>query len=276
MNNLASFIVIRYFANGGNFAPKMQIKIRGQSTTISTQVPERNGFIFLGWSRSTTPGPAAAFDIARFRPGATYSRDEDLNLYAVWRSAGIGTSSNVPANITQDGFGGWYNPVTANAGVSDRVARFVQMGWGPCLMLAIMMGHHYLHHNEMTPTTYYSNNINKFYDSGGATGTCMNLVNRLEFKRSLLISELNAGRPVVISGHNGNSPHAAITVAYRNKGDNNKDFIVIDPLLRDPNRITAPPYPFPTTFAEFKVRFKEDAAGWTRGPTLQNPMFTFK
>ena len=70
---------ISYNANGGSKAPSAQEKAVGQSITLSTNVPTRDNYSFLGWATSasaTTP---------LYQPGDTYSRDAGMTLYAVWQ-----------------------------------------------------------------------------------------------------------------------------------------------------------------------------------------------
>ena len=72
---------IIYNANGGTNAPSPQTANVGQSITITSSKPTRNGYTFLGWSTwsgSTEPETA-------FTPGYSYSSAYDITLYAVWK-----------------------------------------------------------------------------------------------------------------------------------------------------------------------------------------------
>ena len=42
-------------------------------------------------------------------------------------------TTDVPKDITADGFGGWYNPRPQDTGITRRIARFVQMVAGQCV-----------------------------------------------------------------------------------------------------------------------------------------------
>lgn len=69
---------IRYSANGGSGAPSNQIKYYGESITLSSTRPTRTGYTFEGWGTSesdTTPN---------YQPGATYTANAELRLWAVW------------------------------------------------------------------------------------------------------------------------------------------------------------------------------------------------
>lgn len=68
---------ITYNANGGTSAPAKQIKYYGIDLTLSSQKPSRNGYTFLGWATSSTGNVA-------YNPGAKYSSNAPLTLYAKW------------------------------------------------------------------------------------------------------------------------------------------------------------------------------------------------
>ena len=51
---------IQYDANGGEGAPAKQIKVTGEDLALSTDVPVRKGYTFLGWATS------AAADAAQY------------------------------------------------------------------------------------------------------------------------------------------------------------------------------------------------------------------
>lgn len=83
----ASFTVRRasysvsYSANGGNGAPEAQLKYYGRALTLSGQKPSRQGYVFLGWSASSTASAAS------YQAGGQYTADSPATLYAVWGSA---------------------------------------------------------------------------------------------------------------------------------------------------------------------------------------------
>ncbi len=67
---------IKYDANGGVGAPETQEKLHGQDICLSSAIPQRSGYTFLGWSYG---------DSTILSPGSTYSYDWDETLYAVWK-----------------------------------------------------------------------------------------------------------------------------------------------------------------------------------------------
>lgn len=70
---------VSYNANGGIGAPGSQTKTIGVDLKLSTTKPTRIGYTFLGWSTSKTASSAS------YSPGATYSSNAALTLYAVWK-----------------------------------------------------------------------------------------------------------------------------------------------------------------------------------------------
>lgn len=70
---------IKYNANGGTGAPATQTKTEDVSIALSSTTPTRSGYKFLGWSTSSTASSAT------YQPGATYSNNASVTLYAVWR-----------------------------------------------------------------------------------------------------------------------------------------------------------------------------------------------
>lgn len=70
---------VTYNANGGSGAPASQTKAYGTALTLSTTTPTRSGYAFVGW------GTSASATTASYQPGATYSANAALSLYAVWQ-----------------------------------------------------------------------------------------------------------------------------------------------------------------------------------------------
>ncbi len=70
---------VAYNANGGSGAPGNQTKTYGTNLTLSTTTPTRTGYAFQGWATS------ASATSANYQPGATYSNNANVTLYAVWK-----------------------------------------------------------------------------------------------------------------------------------------------------------------------------------------------
>lgn len=83
---------VRYNANGGTGAPGNQTKTWGYVLTLSTQVPTRTGYTFLGWATSSTAVTA------QYQPGGSYGADADVTLYAVWSRIYLSVTFNATAN----------------------------------------------------------------------------------------------------------------------------------------------------------------------------------
>lgn len=70
---------VSYDANGGNNAPASQTKTTGNSITLTNATPSRSGYAFVTWATRPNGGGN------QYAPGATYSRDADVTLYAIWK-----------------------------------------------------------------------------------------------------------------------------------------------------------------------------------------------
>lgn len=69
---------VSYDANGGSGAPAAQTKYATTNLTLSSQIPTRSQYVFLGWA--TSAGGSVVYSA-----GATYSSNANITLYAVWK-----------------------------------------------------------------------------------------------------------------------------------------------------------------------------------------------
>jgi len=69
---------VSYDANGGTGAPASQIKIQDVALTLSSVIPYRNGYTFLGWNTSSTATAPTYY------PSGIYTANASAKLYAVW------------------------------------------------------------------------------------------------------------------------------------------------------------------------------------------------
>ncbi len=67
-----------YNTEGGSEPPPAQYKAQGQALTLSDVIPVKEGYRFLGWSED--PSAVSAY----YAPGAVYTEDRPMVLYAVW------------------------------------------------------------------------------------------------------------------------------------------------------------------------------------------------
>ncbi len=76
---LPATYTITYNANGGSGEPAAQTKTEGVDLQLSSQIPSRDGYTFLGWSESSTATTAA------YEWGDWFTGDYSTTLYAVWQ-----------------------------------------------------------------------------------------------------------------------------------------------------------------------------------------------
>lgn len=72
---------VSYNANGGSGAPASQTKTYGQALTLSSTKPTRTNYNFKGWAT------AASSTTVAYAPGASYTANAGVTLYAVWELA---------------------------------------------------------------------------------------------------------------------------------------------------------------------------------------------
>lgn len=70
---------ITYNANGGSGVPSAQTKWYNEALTLSSTKPTRTGYTFQGWGTSTTD------TTADYQPGASYTANAEITLYAIWK-----------------------------------------------------------------------------------------------------------------------------------------------------------------------------------------------
>ncbi len=86
--------MVSYDANGGEGAPAAQVKEKGKALKLSTDIPTRSHFTFLGWAVSKTATGA------QYKAGASYTKDADVTLYAVWKPVLATKITVTPASAT--------------------------------------------------------------------------------------------------------------------------------------------------------------------------------
>ena len=69
---------VTYNANGGTGAPEPQTKTYGQVLQLTTTIPTRTGYTFLGWTSITES------DLVEYEKGDHYYYDSSVTLYAIW------------------------------------------------------------------------------------------------------------------------------------------------------------------------------------------------
>ena len=106
-SSTASSYSLSYNANGGSGAPN---GVSGsKSYTLSSTVPTRFGYTFLGWSTNSSATSAT------YTPGSSITLSANTTLYAVWKSAqSISAGNNYTVNV---GFASqaWYYKFTPSS-----------------------------------------------------------------------------------------------------------------------------------------------------------------
>ena len=75
----AQTYTVSYNANGGSTAPASQTKVHGVTLTLSSTIPYRFNYEFLGWSTSSSATTAT------YTAGGSYTGNASVTLYAVWK-----------------------------------------------------------------------------------------------------------------------------------------------------------------------------------------------
>ena len=78
---ITSEYTVSYNANGGIGAPANQTKIYGEALTLSSTEPTFANYTFLGWNTEMDGSGTT------YLPGATYTYNSDVTLYAQWNSS---------------------------------------------------------------------------------------------------------------------------------------------------------------------------------------------
>ena len=91
---------VSYNANGGSGTPSNQTKTQGTNLVLSSTKPTRSGYTFVKWN---TKGDGTGKSYA---PGATYSTDANLTLYAIWKTNASGGPITKKYTIKFDANGG--------------------------------------------------------------------------------------------------------------------------------------------------------------------------
>jgi uncharacterized repeat protein (TIGR02543 family) len=120
---LASYNV-SYYANGGSGAPSTQTKYYGTSLKLSSTKPTRSGYTFKSWN-TKADGSGTSYS-----PGATYSANAALSLYAQWsiNRYTITYNANEGTNAPSATTGNYGTTVTLSTTEPTRVG-YKFLGW---------------------------------------------------------------------------------------------------------------------------------------------------
>ena len=170
---------ITYNGNGGSNIPSTGTKDHNITYTISTTIPSKNGYNFMGWA--TTNGGNVVY-----QPGDKYTGNNSLQLYAVW--------SAISYTITYNGNGGSNvpNKGTKYYGVDYTISSIIPikdgykfMGWATTIdgVVTYQAGDTYSNDNALSlyaiwSIDTYTNTINHLLrgfvngEGNAESGTC--------------------------------------------------------------------------------------------------------
>ena len=118
---------ITYNMNGGSGESWSQQKWYGEDAKIVTTKPTRTGYTFLGWNTNASAAAASS----TYAPGATYSTNAALTLYAIWKantySVKYNANGGTGAPLTQTKTYG--EPLTLSRTIPTRT-NYNFLGWG--------------------------------------------------------------------------------------------------------------------------------------------------
>lgn len=84
---------VKYDLNGGTGAIPDQTKTYGKEMTISSLQPAKEGYTFIGWSKSLSA------QSAEYLPGDKFNENADTTLYALWKT----NTPKIAGDINGDG-----------------------------------------------------------------------------------------------------------------------------------------------------------------------------
>ena len=84
---------VKYDLNGGTGSIASQTKTYGTDLTLTSSVPTRTGYTFVGWSESKSA------ESAEYISGGKFSKNADTTLYAVWKVS----TPKIAGDINGDG-----------------------------------------------------------------------------------------------------------------------------------------------------------------------------
>lgn len=100
---------VSYKANGGSGAPSSQTKTYNKNLTLSKTIPTRDGYKFVEWNTKSDGSGTS------YAPGATYTINAALTLYAIWKRNG--TMCMTEDGQTKKGKPYLYEGTTAKSGI---------------------------------------------------------------------------------------------------------------------------------------------------------------
>ena len=88
---------VTYDSAGGQETPAGQTKYYKSDLKLSSAVPQKDGYVFKGWNDSKE------LNGTLYAPGSTYTKDENLKLYAVWEKQSYKITYHLDGGTNADG-----------------------------------------------------------------------------------------------------------------------------------------------------------------------------
>lgn len=133
---------VSYDANGGTGAPSDQTKTHGTDLELSSTVPTRTNYRFLGWATSSTGA-------VEYQPGDTFSVNADTVLYAIWTPASATLDSVSDTAIEASGTATWTK-------ASNDHAYKLKLSFGDAPMVTVNVAANSASCSFTIPATWYS------------------------------------------------------------------------------------------------------------------------
>ena len=207
---------ITYNANGGNGAPAADYKCYGIDKTLSSTVPTRDGYTFIGWNTEQNGSGT------NYAKGATYSANASATLYAKWQTV------NYTISYTLNGGSVSGNPASYNVETNTFTltnptrSGYIFAGWtgsnGSTKQTSVSIAK-----GSTGNKTYTANwtpiDYTITYDLAGGTAT--NPANyTIETNTFMLVAPTRSGYIFTgWTGSNGNTPQTSVSIAKGSTGD---------------------------------------------------------
>ena len=193
---LKRIYTITYDANGGTNAPENQNELDGTDITLSTSEPTREHYIFTGWNTAANGSGTS------YAPGANYTVNADLTLYAQWVEANYEEYRNskfIKGYITlQDALSGVAsgNTIKPTKSLTDQSSANPELASGKSVTLDLQ------NYTVTLSKTIKNNGV--LYVEGSGTGKLTSSVLTIDNRGALYI---NSG--VEINGKSSSNPTIA-------------------------------------------------------------------
>lgn len=126
---------VSYNANGGSGAPSNQIKTHGITLTLSSTIPSRDGYNFVGWGTSSTSTSPS------YQPGSSYTANSAITLYAIWEVANYITTIK------------YFSSSTATSLITPKVHYYDGSNWIPIVTIHYYNGSSWVEVGDKIPYT---------------------------------------------------------------------------------------------------------------------------